>query len=404
MEEPGRREKVGAMTGTNYDVIMVGGGLMGCATAYYLLRGDGTLRVAIIEMDPTYEKSSTALSDGNIRVQFNLKENIQISQYGLEVLERFSDEMAVGDSRPDVAFRRQGNLFLVDELGRAEAAEGLALQRSLGCQVDWLSPDEIQRRFPLINPECCVGATYGHQDGTMDPWATLMAFKRKAASLGASFIEGEVVALLSRGPRIVGVRLSSGEELAANSVVNTAGAWASRVAGTAGILLPVQPVRRQVFVIETYVRPEITLPLTLFPCGLYMIHEHAGTFMVGKSLPDDPVGFEFGWDRRTFTERLWPDLVEYVPAFDRLKVTRGWGGLYAVNTLDGNAILGEWPELERFYVANGFSGHGFQQCFAVGRYLSELILGRAPTLDLAIFSPRRILEDRPVLESHRRLI
>jgi FAD-dependent oxidoreductase domain-containing protein 1 len=392
------------MEHTSYDVIMVGGGLMGCATAYYLLKSDEGLRVAVIEMDPTYEKSSTALSDGNIRVQFNLKQNIQISQYGLECLEHFSDEMAVGETRPDVAFRRQGNLFLVDEHGRAEAEEGRALQKSLGCQVDWLSPDEVGRRYPLINPDCCVGATYGHQDGTMDPWATLMAFKAKAASLGAHIIQGEVTELLTRAHRINGVRLSTGEELAAGWVVNTAGAWASRVAQTAGVVLPVQPVRRQVFVVETHVRPEITLPLTLFPCGLYLIHEHGGIFMVGKSFADDPVGFEFGWDRATFTERLWPDLVEYMPAFDRLKVARGWGGLYAVNTLDGNAILGEWPELERFYLANGFSGHGFQQCFGAGRYLSELILGRSPTLDLSVFSPRRILENRPVLESRRRLI
>jgi glycine/D-amino acid oxidase-like deaminating enzyme len=126
--------------------------------------------------------------------------------------------------------------------------------------------------------------------------------------------------------------------------------------------------------------------------------------MCGKSLPDDPVGFEFDWYRQTFTELLWPELVEYVPSFDRLKVARGWAGLYAVNTLDGNAILGEWPELQGLYLANGFSGHGFQQCHAVGRYIAELILGQPPTLDLSIFSPKRILENKPVFESERRII
>lgn len=400
----GRKEVKGAMLETNYDVIMVGGGLMGCATACYLLWSDERLRVALVEMDPTYEKSSTALSDGNVRVQFNLKENIQISQYAMEVLEDFADTMAVGENRPDAAFRRQGNLFLVGEDGRAEAEQGLALQRSLGCQVDWLAPDEIQRRYPLLNPEYYVGGTFGSQDGTIDPWGTLMAFRSKAASLGASFIQGEVTQLLTNARRVSGVRLSSGEELSAGSVVNSAGAWAARVARTAGVELPVEPVKRQVFVIETHLRPDATLPFVFFPSGLYLNHEHAGVFMVGKSLPDDPIGFEFSWDRRTFMERLWPELVEYAPAFDRLKVTRGWAGLYAVNTLDGNAILGEWPELERFYLANGFSGHGLQQCFAVGRYLSELILGRPPTLDLSILSPTRILEDRPVFESQQRLI
>jgi glycine/D-amino acid oxidase-like deaminating enzyme len=75
-----------------------------------------------------------------------------------------------------------------------------------------------------------------------------------------------------------------------------------------------------------------------------------------------------------------------------------------VNTLDGNAILGEWPDLKGFFLANGFSGHGFQQCHAVGRYLAERITGRPPTLDLSIFSPERILNNKPVFESRRKII
>jgi glycine/D-amino acid oxidase-like deaminating enzyme len=97
-------------------------------------------------------------------------------------------------------------------------------------------------------------------------------------------------------------------------------------------------------------------------------------------------------------EILWPELAEFVPAFDTLKLVRGWAGLYAENTLDGNAILGEWPELKGFYLANGFSGHGLQQGPAVGRYLCELITGQTPTLDLSIFHAERILENRPLSE------
>ena len=126
--------------------------------------------------------------------------------------------------------------------------------------------------------------------------------------------------------------------------------------------------------------------------------------MVGKSLQEDPIGYEFSWSRERFTEILWPELVEFAPSFDRLKVLRGWAGLYAVNTLDGNAILGEWPELSGYFMANGFSGHGFQQCHAVGRYIAELILEDAPSLDLSIFSPQRILTNEPVYESRRKLI
>ena len=100
-----------------------------------------------------------------------------------------------------------------------------------------------------------------------------------------------------------------------------------------------------------------------------------------------------------FINTLWPELVELVPAFDQLKVARGWAGLYAVNTLDGNAILGEWPELKGFFLANGFSGHGLQQAPAVGRYISERITGKTPTLDLSIFDPERILANKPLNEA-----
>jgi glycine/D-amino acid oxidase-like deaminating enzyme len=164
------------------------------------------------------------------------------------------------------------------------------------------------------------------------------------------------------------------------------------------VKLPVEPVKRQVFALDPAVKPEGPLPLTILPSGLYFRTETGGQILLGKSMKDDPVGFDFNWDEKRFTEKLWPELAEFVPAFDTLKLTRGWAGLYAVNTLDGNAILGEWPDLEGFFLANGFSGHGLQQAPAVGRYLSELIVGIRPTLDLSIFRPERILENKPLGE------
>jgi glycine/D-amino acid oxidase-like deaminating enzyme len=186
--------------------------------------------------------------------------------------------------------------------------------------------------------------------------------------------------------------------------VNSAGAWGTKLARTAGIELPVDPVRRQVFVLQTATEPQEIYPLTVFPSGLYLIQEHGGQFMAGKSFEDDPVGFDFSWNHDRFMEFMWPELVEYVPAFDQLKITSGWSGLYAVNRFDGNVILGEWPELEGFLLANGFSGHGFQQCHAIGRYLAETIRGVDISLDLSIFSPKRILENKPVFEGHGKLV
>ena len=393
------------MTNNTYDAILVGGGVMGCATAYYLLRSDPRLKIAILEMDLTYEKASTPLSDGNTRIQFNIKENIQISQFGFEVLARFSQEMEVDGQKPDAAFRQQGNLFVLDEVSRAEAYEGMLLQQSLGCEVHWLMPEEVQAYYPIYNLRDCSAGTLGTQDGTMSPLAVLLAYKRKVISLGAKFIPAEAIEILKRGNQIVGVELSSGEILNGNIVVNTAGAWAPKIAKTVGVDLPIVPTKRQVTIIETNVRPEKTLPLLVLPSGLYCIHESDGIFTVGKSLLTDYVGYDdFNWEGQNFVDVIWTELVKYIPSFDRLKVKRGWAGLYEVNTLDGNAILGEWPALQGFFLANGFSGHGFQHCHGVGRYIAELILKKPPTLDLSVFSPQRILENRPVFESRRKII
>jgi len=208
-----------------------------------------------------------------------------------------------------------------------------------------------------------------------------------------------VVVIETSKDRVRGVQLKSGKKMTAKFVVNCAGAWAAEIARSAGIDLPVQPVKRQVFALDTKIKPKAPLPLTVLPSGLYFRSETGGLILLGKSMQEDPVGFDFSWDDKRFTDLLWLELADFVPAFDTLKLIRGWAGLYAVNTLDGNAILGEWPELKGLFLANGFSGHGLQQGPAVGRYLAELITGRTPTLDLSKFGPERILKRHPLSES-----
>jgi glycine/D-amino acid oxidase-like deaminating enzyme len=392
------------MSSNVFDVILAGGGAMSCATAYYLLRYEPSLRVVIIEKDPTYSRSSTVLSDGNIRLQFNLKENIQISWFGLEVLKTFKNDMEVDGVKPDPMFRQEGNLFLVDETGVGTAKQGLALQQSMGCPVEWLSARDAMHRFPLYHLGSLAGGTFGSFDGTMDPNTILVGMKKKVVAMGAVYFEDTVIDVLVERGKAAGVRLASGKTFASPRILNGVGAWCTDLANTAGVDLPVQPVKRQVFTFEADAAPDSVMPLTVFPSGLYLIHEHGNRFMCGRSFDHDPIGYDFELDREPFMDSLWPELVGYVPAFDRLKLTGGWAGLYAVNTFDGNAILGEWPELDGFYLANGFSGHGFQQCFAVGRYTAELMLSRPLSLDLSIFSAQRILDNKPVYENPHKIV
>jgi len=388
----------------SHNVVIVGGGAMGSSTAYHLMKGDPSLSVVVVERDSSYAQASTMLSDGNVRIQFNLEENIRMSQYALEVLGTFDDDMATASFRPDVAARHQGNLFLAAEEGKSDALRGIEIQRNLGCEVAWLSTEEISLRFPGLRLDGIVGGSFAQVDGSVDPSAVLRGFRNKAAELGAHYLDDEVVELLSVERVITGVRLRSGEDLMSPIVVNCAGAWSADLARPLEIELPVIPVMRTVYVVSTTV-PTIGMPSLFLPSGVYAIPEGDHTWLIAWSLPEDPIGFDFTpAGQQRFTDVIWPELHSQLPVFDSLKVESGWAGLYDVNTLDGNAILGEWQTINGLYLATGFSGHGFQQSPAVGRYLAELILGRSPTLDLSRLGGQRVLDNEPLYEHAGRLI
>ena len=388
----------------NFDVIIIGGGIMGSSTAYHLMKADPSLKVIVIERDLGYEKASTALSMVNARIQFSLKENVQISQYAFKVLENFEDEMAVDGIKPAIFYRREGNLFLYDEKSEPAARKAFNMQKELGCAIEWWSPEKIKEKYPIYeNLDNIVCGTFGAEDGHFDAYALLMGFKAKAKSMNVTFLQDEVVELITDGDGqgtgnvIQGVKTISGETFFSSHIVNCTGAWAARLLKTAGIELPVDPTKRQVFAVKPEFSFDGPLPLTILPSGFYFRSETGGLLLMGKSMNDDPVGFDFSWDQDRY-ELLWEELYNLAPVFEALKLIKGWAGLYAVNTLDANAILGKWPEIKGLYLANGFSGHGLQQGPAVGRYMTELILKKKPVLDLSIFSPERVLSKKPILE------
>ena len=388
------------MTAKSYDVLIVGGGIMGSSIAYHLAHLDHTLNVAVVERDPTYAKSSTTLSAANLRtVAFSLKENFLISKRTFTILETFEEDMAVAGQKPSISFRAEGNLFLCDAEGLTSARRIFDMHKGLGSNAEWLEPEEIKRRWPLYSTEGVAAGTFGPTDGHVDAYGLLMAYKTKARSLGVEYLQDEAVSLTVEDRRLIGARLATGRDLKAGVTVNCAGAWAGPLARTAGVELPVVPVRRQIFAVDTQVKPEHPLPLTFHPSGLYLRSESGGLILCGKSLDEDPVAFDFNWERERFMDVIWPELAAFVPAFESLKLIRGWAGLYEVNTLDHNAVIGPWPELEGFYLCNGFSGHGLMQGPAVGQYVAECITGRTPTLDLSVFTPARILTRCPIGET-----
>ncbi len=386
----------------SFDVVIVGGGVIGSSIAYFLADEEAFRgRVAVVEQDPSYADSSTARSAGGFRQQFSTPENIEMSQFGAAFFRSVPDRLAVAGDRPDVALREAGYLLLATPGGRAILEQNHALQRAHGVSVELLPRPELSSRFPWLHTGDLAAGSLGLAgEGWIDPFSLLIAFRKKARVLGAIYLQGEVVSLSRHSGRLTGVRLADGRELAAGHLVNAAGARAAEVAAMAGIDdCPVHSRKRLVFTFECRQRiPDC--PLVVDPGGLYFRPE-GDKFICGASPPaeQDPDCRDFRIDPRFFEDVLWPALAHRVPAFDALKEGTAWAGHYAVNAEDRNAIVGPHPEVENFYFANGFSGHGLQQAPAVGRALCELIAcGRFQTLDLSRFGYGRFASGRLVEE------
>lgn len=388
------------MTAQSWDVVIAGGGVIGSSVAYFLAAEpafDG--RIVVIERAPAYTHAATGLSVGGVRHQFSTAENIRMSLFATEFLRGIGEWLTVDDAAPEVDFRENGYLFLATDKGRETLRHNHATQTRLGAEVDLLDARTLASRFPgLATGDIAAGAHGVGGEGWLDPYALLQAFKRKARSLGVTYVDDEVVDVITGPGGVTAVECARSGRQACGVLVNAAGTGAPRVTAMAGIGdLPVHARKRCVFVFDADgAGPD--WPLTVDPRGVYFRPE--GTcFVCGVGPDPDPDCDDFDVDFALFEEVIWPVLAHRVPAFEALRQGAAWAGHYDYNTLDQNAILGPHPDKTNFYFANGFSGHGLQQAPAVGRYLGELITFGAPrTLDLSAFGYERIRAGRPIRE------
>jgi FAD-dependent oxidoreductase domain-containing protein 1 len=387
----------------SWDVIIVGGGVIGSASAYFLAANpDFRGRVLVIERDPTYQNGSTGRSVGGIRQQFSTPENVVMSQFAAEFLESIGDTLAVDEEPAEVPFQRNGYLILASDDGRATLLDNVSIQHANGATTQVLEASDLNTRFPWLNTDDLSIGSFGIQnEGWTDPYALLQAFRKKARALGVTYLEGDVTEVTRDGSRVTGVRLASGDEYSCGSLVNAAGPQASKIAVAAGLHIPVHSRKRFVYVFDCRDAPE-NCPLTFDPTGTYFRPE-GQLFICGKSPDpsDDPDCDDLDVDYSFFDDVVWPDLANRVPVFEAIKVVNAWAGHYAYNTLDQNAIIGTHPEIANMVFANGFSGHGLQQSPAVGRAVSEIITtGGYVTLDLTRLGFDRILSGTPIAEQN----
>ena len=382
-----------------FDVIIIGGGIMGSSIAYHLANDGFPGRIAVFEKDPTYERASTTLSVGGIRRQFSTEVNIRVCQYSLSFYKEFGERMEVRGERPEIDFKPRGYLFLGNEKNWPLLVKHQAFQRSLGVETQLLNIEETLRIIPDLNTEDLVGSSFSPGDGYMDPHSALQGFVKKAKHLGVHYINEEVMEILRKGDRLEGVKTRDGTIYLSSIMVNAAGPYAGEVGRMVGIEIPVAPVRRMVYLFKPPRLFEYNLPLTIDTSGVYFLHETGRQILTGKSRLEEPPGVNFTWDRSYFNEVIWPLIAHRVPLFNELKLMSGWAGLYEINQSDSNGIIGNHPELSGFFMAVGFSGHGFQQAPAVGKAMSELIrLGRYETIDVSPLNYERVLTGKWVME------
>jgi FAD-dependent oxidoreductase domain-containing protein 1 len=379
------------------DVLVVGGGAVGAAVAYFLRERDPGVAVTVVERDPTYELASTPRASGGVRRLFSLPENIALSQFSIDFFERFPATMAVDGIQAEIGFRKNGYLFIVPPSGVERLRRNCDTQRELGCNVVWLEPEELAPRFPSMYVGDLGAAVLSPDDGWLDPHAVLMGFRKKALALGATFVADEVVGLDRRGSAVRAARLASGRVLRAGHVVNAAGAWAKDVCAMVGVKAPIEPLRRYEHYFECQ-QPIEPLPYLKDTQRLAFRPEGRG-YSGGVPTLAEPRGYNFGVDPSYFDDVVWPALAHRFPQFERTKCLNTLPGLYDQNDFDGNVVLGRVAGLGNFHLVAGFSGHGLMHAPGCGRAMAELLLtGGFESIDLTRFGWQRIENGTPLPE------
>ena len=378
----------------HFDVLIVGGGVVGSATAYYLKKHGYSGSIGIVEKDTTFQFGCTARSAGGLRQQFSTPENIELSKFGLKLLRNLQAEFG---QDAEVNFREQGYLIMASSEGLGILEENHKIQIRHGADNAILKGAALAAQFPWLNCDGLAGGCFGRSgEGWLDPWSLMSLFRKGA---GVPVMAGEVSGIAKNR-----VTLASGETLSFGCIVNAAGAGAGALAAMAGLALPVGPRKRYVYVIDC---PAATddlrrAPLTVEPTGVYFRPE-GRHFICGLSPEEheEPSLMDWEVDYAWFEDRVWPVLAERVPLFEAVKVINAWVGHYDYNALDQNGVIGPHPEMKNFYFANGYSGHGLQQGPASGNAIAELIVhGEYRAIDLARLGYGRIARREPLFETN----
>lgn len=391
----------------SYDIVIIGGAVMGASAAWFLASDPAFEgRILVVDRDLSFAQTSTMHTTSCMRQQFSGALNVRISQFAAEFVKNMRHYLGDDPSLPDLTINSFGYMYLADTPAFAQTLrDNQKVQQAEGAETQLLSPEQIKVAYPFYNvDDILLGSINLRDEGYWDAMAMFDGLRRAGKGRGVETIQNEVVAITKNadGSAVQSVTLKSGDVVHCGLVLNASGPRADRTARMAGIELPVEPRKRYSWVFSAEKPLDRPLPLTIDPSGVHVRENGGGTYQCGGHGADDPaVDYnDFAMDHSLWLDHIWPVLATRIPQFEAIKVTAEWAGHYAFNTFDHNAILGPHSEVANFYFLNGFSGHGLQQAPAMGRGTAELILhGGYQTLDLSPFHFGRLLGNQSAVES-----
>jgi len=375
------------------DVVVVGAGIVGCSTAYHLAAA-GAGNVVLLDREDAVGRGSTGACAGGFRQQFSTEVNIRLSRASVPMIVNFTEEHGIA-----VDVSQDGYLFLVREADSWRSfLEGVELQRSLGVEVDVLTPGEAASIAPGVNVEGLRGATFGPRDGIADPGGLTEGYATLARRAGVTLALGhDVEELLAPAGVAAGVRTRQGT-VAASAVVLAAGAWSGALAATAGVELPIEPVPRVVVTTGPFPGVPERRTLMIDADSSFYVHREADGVLMGMGGADVPT-FDTTVDERFVEDELLPKALELFPPLAEAGIRSSWAGLYEM-TPDRHPVIGPAP-VQGLWIAAGFSGHGFQQGPIVGKLLAEMIVGgAAASVDVSSLGIGRFARGDLVREHH----
>lgn len=364
----------------NADVVVIGGGTIGCAVAYNLAK-KGFKNIVLLEKSFISSGSSGRCAAG-FRQQWGTKINCLISRASAKIFKNLSEEL----DYEDIEYTENGYLLITYEEHQAQMLEkNLKLQNSLGIPSKKLSPIEAREIVPYLNIDKMVAAFYCGEDGHVNPFKATFAYATAAKRLGVEInTYTTVTGIETEGNRIKAVVTDKGT-INTNLVVNASGPYSKYIGQMLGLSHPIEPERHQILITEPMDR--LFEPMVMsFHHDSYCQQVPHGGFIMGYGHPHEPKGLNYKHDW-TFLEEMAQKITYQLPILKDVRVVRQWAGHYDISP-DGQPVIGGVPEIEGYYLSHG-CGKGFMLAPMIAQLTAELIAGEETTFPVDILNVER---------------